>query len=382
MKRVTLLVTHLLGSGHLSRVLVLAHAFRNAGMRPQVISGGVAVPHLDADVDEFVQLPPVQSNGALFTDLLDQGGEPASEGLLASRAARAVEALRGFRPDCLITELFPFGRRVLRREFEAVVTAAAELDPRPLIFASVRDILAPPSSASKAEATEVILARHYDGVFVHSDPAVLPLEDSWPLTPRVAGLLHYTGFIAAPRAVDDATTAQGCGEILVTAGGGRVGRRLFETALEAARMDDGRHWRLLVGGSDAATVCARLNDAAHGASARAEPARPDYRLLLTRCAAAVGQCGYNTAIDWLQAGVPGVFVPFAEGGEVEQSIRSAALAARYGYGVVTEQELTAKTLLAATRQAVRHGRFSAAGLKLDGAACTASMLKALLERER
>ena len=62
--------------------------------------------------------------------------------------------------------------------------------------------------------------------------------------------------------------------------------------------------------------------------------------MLTRCAAAVGQCGYNTAIDWLQAGVPGVFVPFAEAGEVEQTLRAASLQERYGYGRIAEDELT------------------------------------------
>ena len=49
-----------------------------------------------------------------------------------------------------------------------------------------------------------------------------------------------------------------------------------------------------------------------GAPVVAEPARHDYRSMLRRCAAAIGQCGYNTAIDWLQAGVPGVFVPFSD----------------------------------------------------------------------
>ena len=69
--------------------------------------------------------------------------------------------------------------------------------------------------------------------------------------------------------------------------------------------------------------------------------------MLTRCAAAVGQCGYNTAIDWLQAGVPGVFVPFAEAGEVEQTLRAASLQERYGFGQIAEDELTPENLAAA-----------------------------------
>ena len=218
--------------------------------------------------------------------------------------------------------------------------------PAPLVFSSIRDILAPPSNAKKAEQTEAWLAEHYDGVLVHSDAGVVPLEASWPVTPQTARLLHYTGFIAPPMPPRSPPEQEGAGEILVTAGGGPVGRKLFETSIDAARIG-GQRWRLLVGGGDAAAVCARLNDAANGAPVFAEPLRADYRAMLTRCAAAVGQCGYNTAIDWLQAGVPGVFVPFAEAGEVEQTLRAASLQERYGYGQIAEDELTPENLAAA-----------------------------------
>jgi predicted glycosyltransferase len=373
MKRVAILVTHLLGSGHLSRALTLARAFKDAGLDPKVISGGMPAAHLDASGIDLVQLPPVQSDGARFTRLLDASGVPASAALFESRRHAIVAALEGFEPDVLITELFPFGRRVLSDEFEAALTAAQGLAEKPLVFASVRDILAPPSSARKAAETEARLQRFYDGVLVHSDPDVLPLEASWPVTPAVAAMLRYTGFIAAPNLPGSGNGSDGAGEILVTAGGGPVGRKLFETAIEAARLGQWR-WRLLVGGVDAAAVCAKLNDAASGAPAFAEPARADYRFMLNRCAAAVGQCGYNTAIDWLQAGVAGVFVPFAEAGEVEQTLRAASLQERYGYGVIAEDELTAQKLSNAAAAAVARGRFAVDGLKLDGAEQTSRMV--------
>jgi predicted glycosyltransferase len=101
--------------------------------------------------------------------------------------------------------------------------------------------------------------------------------------------------------------------------------------------------------------------------------------MLTRCAAAVGQCGYNTAIDWLQAGVPGVFVPFAEAGEVEQTLRAASLQERYGYGLIAEDEVTAENLAIAIAAALDHGRFKVNGLKFDGAAHTSRLLADLLD---
>lgn len=373
MRHVTILVTHLLGTGHLSRSLILARALRDAGFKPQLISGGMTTGHLDISGIDFVQLPPIRSDGAGFTRLLDREGNPATPELMQERIEAILAAVRNKPPDLLITELFPFGRRMLRVEFEATLSAAKAMPRPPLIFSSVRDILAPPSSSAKADQTEDWLGQHYDGVLVHSDADVLPLEASWPVTPKTKQLLYYTGFIAAPAAPSKSPGHDGADEILVTAGGGPVGRKLFETASLAARLGD-RRWRLLVGGPDAAEFCARLNLEADGAPVWAEPARADYRQMLDRCAAAVGQCGYNTAIDWLQAGVPGVFVPFAEEGEVEQTMRAASLRKRFGFGQIAEDELTPENLAAAAQSAVQRGRYAAQGLQLDGAARSSRIL--------
>ena len=104
--------------------------------------------------------------------------------------------------------------------------------------------------------------------------------------------------------------------------------------------------------------------------------------MLGRCAAAIGQCGYNTAIDWLQAGVPGVFVPFAEEGEVEQTIRARSLSERYGFGQIAEDELTPENLAVAAQGAVERGRVSVNGLQLDGAVRSSRILAEAMENRR
>jgi predicted glycosyltransferase len=379
MTRVTILVTHLLGTGHLARALTLAAACRAGGFEPQVISGGMPAAHLDTSGVDLMQMPPVRSDGVNFTRLLDSAGNPAVCSLMAERSRAITGALEECPPDVLMTELFPFGRRILHEEFEMALTAAKKMACPPLVLSSIRDILAPPSKPGKAEQTEARLERFYDGVLAHSDPDVIPLEASWPVTPELAAMLHYTGFITPPRAPVEDMGKDGAGEILVTAGGGPVGRKLFETAIAAARLAGSRRWRLLVGGGDAAGVCARINDAARGAPVLAEPARRDYRAMLSRCAAAVGQCGYNTALDWLQAAVPGVFVPFAEAGETEQSLRAQSLHRRYGYGLIAEKNLTPENLAEAVETAIGGGRIVAGNLRLDGGAESARIIANLLE---
>ncbi len=383
--RVMIVVTHLLGSGHLARARMLAEGFVAAGHAVLLASGGAAVPHLAPPPGvRLLQLPPVASDGVDFSRLLDADGRPAGPQLLAARSAALVEGLRGFAPDALITELYPFGRRILRAEFGALLTAAAACDPPPRIFASVRDILAPPSKPARVAETEAALAAHYDAVLVHSDPDQLPLEASWPVGPALARHLRYTGFIGAP--APTAAVEPDPRAVIVSAGGSDVGGPVFEAALGAAALDprgaEG-HWRILVGGGRAEAECTRLRALATALPGvaqrvRIEPARPDFRALLLGAGASVSLCGYNTALDLLATGTPGVFIPFDAGGETEQRTRAAHLARRPQFEMLPSAELSAERLVAAVSRVMAAGRFAPASAGLDGVARSVATVEAML----
>jgi predicted glycosyltransferase len=343
--KIVIAVTHLLGSGHLSRALTLARAFSKAGWQVQVISGGMPAPHLDRGDLPITQLPPLRSDGVDFARLLTDAGGVADPEYHAKRQEAQAQALRDAAPDVLVTELFPFGRRSLRDEFTHLLDTAQALPRRPLICCSIRDILAPPSKPSKATFADTLLSQFYDAVLVHSDPEITPLSLSWPVSDTVAARLHYTGFVAPPPAAPHPQSA-GKDEVLVSAGGGDVGAGLFATAMVAARLDPDRKWRILLGGRDAA---ARIETMAKDAPPNLilEPARPDFRQLLYHARASISLCGYNTAMDILQSGCPALFVPFDDGDEVEQGLRAGALARLPGIGVLRNAELSASRLLAA-----------------------------------
>lgn len=374
--KVMIVVTHLLGSGHLSRALVLARAFEAEGHAVVLASGGLPAPQLDTAGLHIVQLTPVRSDGVNFTNLLDQSGAPAREALFDDRKRQLVACYREMTPDVLITELFPFGRRVLAPEFKALLKAAKTPDRPPLILASVRDILAPPSKPAKAAATEALISQFYDGVLVHADPDLTPLDLSWPVSPALTPALHYTGYVAPPVAVPD-PQAPGQGEVIVSAGGGDVGLPLFHAALAAAASDGARHWRLLVGGSSAAQTVADLRARA-AVNATIEPARRDFRQMLHHAAASVSFCGYNTALDVLQAGTPAVFVPFDDGGELEQRTRASALSRLDGIAVLAATEVTAARVLTAVEHVCRSPRRAVARHGFDGAAQTVRIVSSLL----
>ncbi|MBP2310017.1 glycosyltransferase [Azospirillum melinis] len=375
--RLLIAVTHLLGTGHLSRALALAEAFTARGWRVDVASGGRPAPHLEIGTATLHQLPSLASDGADFATLLGADGTPADAGLFAARRAMLTGLLDSLRPDVLITELFPFGRRALAAEFDALLERARALQQPPLTLASVRDILAPPSKLKRVAETEARLLRLYDGVLVHSDPALIPLEDSWPLTRAMMPLLRYTGFVVPPPPVpDDGTDGQG--EILVTAGGGPVGRPVFEAAaLCAASGALPQRWRLLVAKGDAA-LADRLRAMAPPDRLLVEPVRPDFRALLGRASASVGRCGYNTALDCLTAGVPSVFCPFEDGKEVEQTIRAAILARQPGIATLREADLTPDSLARALQSVLGARIPPLSPASLAGAARSVEIVEALL----
>ncbi|MBO9476397.1 glycosyltransferase [Shimia sp. R11_0] len=378
--KVLIAVTHLLGTGHLSRALTLARAFVRAGHDVVVVSGGRPAPHLEAEGVALVQLPPLASDGVDFTKLLTDLGVEADEAYLTARRQKLAAAVQQMQPDVVITELFPFGRRSLAAEFEVLLQTAQGLTPAPLILSSVRDILAPPSKASKAAAARDRLKAYYDAVLVHADPALTRLEMSWPVTNDIADLLQYTGYVA-PSAPEVETEGVGAGEILVSAGGGSVGDALFACAIAAAKRSPLR-WRLLVGGADREARIAALKAQADDPSITIEAVRPDFRQMLHRVTASVSMCGYNTALDVLQTGVPAVFVPFDDGGEVEQTLRARALAAQPGIEVVSAADLTPRSLLAELKRVISSGRRSASGLQMAGAQESVAIVERMLAERR
>jgi len=365
--KVLIVVTHLLGTGHLSRALTLGRAFAAAGHQVQVASGGFPAPQLDTDGVGLVQLPPLRSDGVDFTRLLTPGGTVADDDYLGVRIRALTGALNALKPDILITELYPFGRRSLAGEFDLLLQAAHNQPRRPVILGSVRDILAPPSKPKKVTRADDVISTFYDAVLVHSDPQITRLEVSWPVSEVLAEKLRYTGYVTAPPPAEHPGGA-GQNEVLVTAGGGDVGDHLFETALAAAHRDPARQWRLLVGGSNAKDRADRFN--AGGSPAIAEPVRPDFRQMLNHAAALIGMCGYNTAMDVLQTGIPAVLIPFDAGKEVEQTLRAQSLGTLDGISVLPDAGMTPDRLLAALDQVTRAPARSRDLMQFDGAART------------
>ena len=240
--RVVLYSQHVLGVGHVFRVLEIARAL--AGHQVYLITGG---PRVQIPLPEHVtHLPlPGLCMDSDFSGLFPVDPDCRLEDVQAERLLKLRGYLGQIKPDVLMVELFPFGRKAFRFELLPILEdiRAGGLGA-PKVVCSLRDILVEKSDPDKYE-TRVLKWLHglFDALLVHSDPRLIPLDLTFSRVDRIKIPLIYTGYVT-PR------PCSGSGEgiraelglepgeqvVVVSAGGGGVGRELPRTALEASEL--------------------------------------------------------------------------------------------------------------------------------------------------
>lgn len=330
-RRVLIWVQHLLGFGHFARARVICEALRDAGFQVTLVSGGFTpAPAVPSGID-FVQLPPARAKDELFDELVDEHGQkPASQWYEARRKA-LLAAFHRVSPDVLITETFPFGRRLVELEVLSLLEAAERCVNRPRIICSVRDVLQRPRKALRAADMVERASRYYDAVMVHGDPNLLRLEQSFPEVARLAHRCKYTGYICKLM-----PAAQGARqEVLVSAGGGAAGGTLIAAAIEARSISKlrSRSWTIVSG-----PLAERANSSGDVDFSIVRQL-PDFSARLANAALSISQAGYNTLLETIAARTPAIVVPFETDREQEQIMRARVFEGLGLVRVVRSREL-------------------------------------------
>ncbi|MGN7292925.1 glycosyltransferase family protein [Rhizobium sp. SAFR-030] len=374
-RRILFYVQHLLGIGHLVRASRVAQAIYAAGMEVTMVTGGSAVAGFPAPGIRHVALPTILASNSNFSGLADGTGAPVDDAYREQRTRALLEVFETTRPHAVIIEAFPFGRRQMRFELLPLLDAIEAADPRPLLFSSVRDILQENRKPGRDEETADLVGRHFDGVLVHGDPNFVRLDDTFPFAGQISAKVHYTGLVAPEPPVPSADRF----DVVVSAGGGAVGAELLEASLGAARiLADGRSWCLIAGPNLPGDDFVRLEAMAPDTVTLVR-FRPDFPSLLMNAEVSVSQAGYNTVCDLLRAKCAAVLVPFASGGETEQTVRAQKLAALGFAQVVPEHALDSDRLaraIVAARSGIARPTVAVA---LDGAQQTARLLQDLID---
>jgi len=379
MTRVFFYVQHLLGIGHLARASRIASAIKAAGMEITLVTGGMPVKGFPGPDVDHVALPAVAVGDGAFAGLVDADGNRADAAFLDRRRDLLLAAFHDAAPDVVITEAFPFGRRQMRFELLPLMAAIEARRPRPLLVASVRDILQEKTKPGRDEETVELVQAHYDRLLVHGDPSFVRLEDTFRLAAGVADKVAYTGLVCPPPPVPSAEQ----NDVVVSAGGGAVGAALVGAAIEAARaMPHLRRWSVITGPN--------LPDADYDAFAASAPAnvtlhrfRTDFTSLLASARVSVSQAGYNTVADILQAGCRALLIPYAAQGETEQTTRATKLEALGRAVMLAETDLSGPAIAtgieAALAQDIAAGP---AKVATDGARRSAEIIAEMVAAKR
>ncbi len=378
MTDVMIYVQHLMGIGHQRRMAAIARECSAAGLRVTYVSGGMPVQHLQLGDSMFVQLPPCRSPDLRFDRLVDEHGAEVDDQWRDTRRDALLAAWANSDASVLVVETYPFGRKLMRFELEPLLRAAR--DDGAVCVSSIRDVIDYRPKQKKYQVMADAANSWFDHVLVHSDPALVSLDASFPCTSDIAELIEYTGFVREhdlqPEDAETSakTTRDGVDEIVVSAGGGAYGQHLLATALDAQPLSayKNRTWRVLVGENLPEEALTQLQCRIQG-RAVVERARPDFRALLRRAAVSVSQGGYNTIMDILASRVRAVVVAYHDDTEREQLIRGRALALRDLIELLPDGELSPARLARAVDAAMHRSRPQVA-VDVSGAVTSARCL--------
>lgn len=377
--RILFYVQHLMGVGHVFRAMRIVRALVEAGHEVDLVYGGEPVPNFDPAGASVHYLPSLRAGSVTFNNLEDSDGNAVDEAYKSRRQEMLLAVFVVGHHDAIITEAFPFGRRQMRFELTPLLEAAEVRADRPVVIASVRDILQENRKPGRDRETVETLQRHFDHVLVHGDPDFAALDATFPLYDEISGMVHYTGIVAPEPPVSGWKSSDSEFDVMVSVGGGVLGRELLLAAAGAkARscMADAR-WCVVTGINFSDEDRALLETEITG-GIELRRFLPDLSAALSAAKLSISRCGYNTAADILASGCRAIVVPLADGTETEQLRRAEIMHAK-GLAVrVDPTEQTPEHLAAAIDGVMSMPPPNTHSVDLSGAEKTASIVSDVL----
>lgn len=379
---------HVLGMGHFIRSTEIVRGLTDFDV--YFLNGGEIVPGFDPPSSvEIINLPPIKSD-AQFSGLRATDESQNLDEIKEARKQRILNEYDRIKPDVVVIELFPFGRK--KFDFELIpLLERCKADNRVKVACSLRDILVSKRDQRKFEERACQIANQYfDLVLVHTDPRFQRLEESFSLTNELKCQICYTGFVAQT-AVESglATTGEWMiasdeKKILVSIGGGRVGSELIDCASEASRLlaEKLPHRILAFAGPYMSEDEFRRLQAKLGGKSKFELRRytTDFLSYLSRADLSISMAGYNTCMNIITAGARAVVYPFTGGGNDEQTLRAVKLGELGVVEVIHGHELNPWNLAEKIFNAISKPKPSSVQLDLNGVCRTAEALKALVSK--
>jgi len=369
---------HILGIGHFHRSLEICRVLDRTHQVTMILGGP------DVSVDEasisIHQLPGLRMDEQ-FSGLTPCDPLPL-EVVKERRQTELLSFVRKYRPDCMIIELYPFGRKNFRFELEPLLDLLSVEDCS--VFCSLRDILVEKKEGrDKFERRAVdTLNNYFSGLLIHADPDLVTLDETFGKTDEITTKIHYTGFITpkpSPGARERIRKSLRIDEtkqlIVASIGSGSVGVELIEAAIMGVKkLSETRNDVILqvftgpyLDESRYRQLCKMSNDSMR--VSRFTDQFPDW---LAAADLSLSMAGYNTTMNVLTTGVPALMYPFDQ--NREQRMRISRISSSESVALIERSDLGVEKLSRTIDIMLDKPRFSSS-IMLDGAVRTAAIIE-------
>ncbi|MEB3355901.1 MAG: glycosyltransferase [Synechococcales bacterium] len=381
MRRLMFYCQHILGIGHLIRSMEIVKGLMK-DFEVCFINGGEVVADFPIPAGlEVVNLPPLKTDAG-FRTLEVPVGFQSVEAVMAFRCDRLLGLCDRFRPDVLMVELFPFGRRKFSPELIPLIEYARSMGTK--IVCSLRDIVVTKQDQERHEAKVCkLMNAYFDLLLVHGDPQFMPLERSFSRVQDLRCPVHYTGYVVqdVPPETDvlppDAIPQP---LILVSIGGGRFGHELLKGVAQASEFLEGQiphHIQMFTGPFAPDEVFAQMEHLAkHRSNLLVQRYTPHLLEYMQQADLSISMAGYNTTMNVLTTGVRSLLLPFTGNDDQEQTLRSQRLAELGVVSVLHPSDLEPSSLAQRVRDCLQQAP-SPMTFDLHGVAKTAAIIRDL-----
>jgi len=369
-KRILYYCQSLVGIGHLTSSLRIIEALLPHA-EVDLIQGGLDT-NRTLDHPRFRRLKlPTLLHDADSGGFADPDHQRDADDVWPERA-RAIEGFLRGRYDAVVIEFWPFGRRRFKREITGLLTAVRERSGPVPVFTSVREVLVPRAVENERRMVESV-KKHIHTVFVRGDPSVIRFDETFSLAHEIEEQLCYTGCIAPPQpAARPARTNQ----ILVSQGGGNVGRELLQAAIGAAARMPQMRFLLAAGSRTTAAEMDALRAGARSGNVEVVPFLSDFAQRLATSALSISMGGDNTLLDVISARTPALAYPYQA--NPEQGIRIAKFAQHGVVHALSADDLEAGRLVRRIEFALA-APYPTREIALDGARVTSDRIMAAID---
>lgn len=391
MKKIMFYSQHLAGIGHLVRSTEIVRSLAQQ-FEVYFIHGGQAVPGFELpDRVNEICLPGLYMEGPVLK-VVDES-QPL-EKVQKQRLELLLAAFDTIRPDCLITEGFPFSKHTLRFELIPLLKHIEAWGGHTQVVCCLRDIIMTQAMtasvrAKKQDRTCKWINRYYDLILYHSDPQLQRLEENFSSLRELQPEVVYTGYVTqaesesgALRDEDrDALNHPGP-SIVVSVGGGRHGYGLLNAiaAIAPKLAQIIPHKLYAFAGpylpeADLLTLQELAANSPNLVVRRFTPRLMDY---LKQADLSISLGGYNTTMNVLKTGVRSLIYPSpSEDQSGEQRLRARKLEKLGILTVLTDPDLAPEYLSQHILMALKKPR-KAHNFNLNGAPETAMKLQQFL----